>query len=152
MDGAAKGPSPDSPHSEAGTSGSATPNGGVPGDEPAVRARPRPVLRVAGEPSLAVAADGTAVMRYPFELRANGNRVVLSATFQVMTGDGESLESDAPGGWVAPPVRSWTREGVEHVGETLEVSPDDADGAWTVEVPIVDDMVVGVDISSEVVE
>lgn len=121
------------------------------GQEAPTPARPRPVLRAAGEPSLAVASDGTPVMRYPFELRTNGNRVALRASVQVMTNDGESLEGEPPRGWEPPTVRSWTHEGIEHANEVLEVEAESSDGPWTVEVPIVDDMVVGVDISSEIV-
>ncbi len=117
----------------------------------ATPALPRPVLRVAGEPEPAIAGDGTSVMRYPFELRAHGNRVRLSATVQVMTNDGESVESEPPRGWVAPDARAWIDPaGVEHTHATVEPLRDTSDGAWVVEIPIVDDMVIGVDITSEV--
>lgn len=143
---AAAGPGPGVEHAtEAG--GAAAP-ANTEGETPPL---PRPALRVAGEPEPSIATDGTPVMRYPFELRGNGNVVRLSATVQVMTNDGESLESDPPRGWVAPEARTWIDStGAEHTGRTVELAAAASDGAWTVEIPIVDDMVLGVDITAEV--
>jgi hypothetical protein len=115
--------------------------------------RPKPVLRVGGDPSPSIAADGTAVMRYPFELRSKGNPVRLQATVRVMTNDGESVESDPPRGWIAPSVRAWIDPaGVEHLTSEIDRSPDSADGSWVVEIPIVEDVVIGVDIVSAVIQ
>lgn len=120
-------------------------------DQP-VPPRPKPVLRVGGDPTPTIAADGTPVMRYPFELRAKGNSVRLHASVQVMTNDGESIESEPPRGWVAPSVRAWIDPaGVEHHRTTLDRAPESADGAWVVEIPIAEDAVIGVDISTEVI-
>lgn len=113
---------------------------------------PKPILRVGGDPRPTIASDGTPVMAYPFELRAKGNTIRLRATVQVMTNDGESVESEPPRGWIAPEVRAWTDpEGVEHLGSVIERAPETADGPWIVEIPIIEEVVVGVDIASEVV-
>jgi hypothetical protein len=91
-------------------------------------------------------------MRYPFELRAKGNAVRLRATVQVMTNDGESIEIEPPRGWTPPAVRAWIDpEGHEHIAIELERAGDEADGSWIVEIPIVEEAVMGVDIVSEVI-
>jgi hypothetical protein len=91
-------------------------------------------------------------LRYPFELRAHGNEVRLSATAQVMTNDGESVEAEPPRGWVAPKVRAWIDPaGQAHMASTYETSPDSADGSWVVELPIIEDVVVGIDILAEAI-
>jgi hypothetical protein len=114
--------------------------------------RPKPTLRSGGDPHPSIAADGTPVLRYPFELRARSNEVRLSATAQVMTNDGESVEAEPPRGWVAPEVRAWIDPaGQAHVASAYEVSPDSADGSWVVELPILEDVVVGIDILAEVI-
>ena len=77
--------------------------------------RPKPTLRSGGDPHPSIAADGTPVLRYPFELRAHGNEVRLSATAQVMTNDGESVEAEPPRGWLAPKyARGSTQPGSAH--------------------------------------
>ncbi len=113
--------------------------------------RAKPTLRSGGDPHPSIATDGTAVVRYPFELRAHGNDVRLSATAQVMTNDGESVEAEPPRGWVAPEVRAWIDPtGHTHMGPNHDVSPGSADGSWVVELPIIEDVVVGIDILAEV--
>ena len=120
--------------------------------EPTLPTRPKPILRVGGEPQPSLASDETPVMRYPFELRAKGNAVRLRATVQVMTNDGESIEIEPPRGWTPPAVRAWIDpEGHEHIATELERAGDDADGSWIVEIPIVEEAVMGVDIVSEVI-
>lgn len=122
------------------------------GSSPAV-SRPKPVLRAPKDPTPAISADGRPVMRYPFELRAKGNRVRLRAGLQVMTHDGESVEKEPPRGWIAPEVLAWVDSDGRSYGQpVLDLDPDRADGSWTVEVPIVEDMVIAVDITSEVIE
>lgn len=117
---------------------------------PLATPRPRPALRVGGDPTPALAIDGTPVMRYPFELRTRGNRVLLSATVQIMTNDGESVESDPPRGWTPPDARAWTDpEGNEHKAPTVVGDPETGDGPWFVEVPIIEEAVIGVDIGAE---
>lgn len=119
---------------------------------PPTTPRPRPALRVGGHPTPAIASDGSAVMRYPFELRTRGNRVLLRATVQIMTNDGESVENDPPRGWTPPEVRSWTDpQGNEHAVPTVVGAAETADGPWFLEVPIVEEAVIGVDILAEAV-
>jgi hypothetical protein len=114
--------------------------------------RPRPALRIAGDPVPALTDDGLPVMRYPFELRTRGNRVQLSATVQVMTNDGESVENEPPRGWTPPEVRSWTDpSGHEHNEPTAICGPETGDGPWFIEVPIIEEAVIGVDIDAEAI-
>ena len=114
---------------------------------PPSRIRP-PQARSAGDPRPAIADDGTPVLRYPFELRGHGNRVRLNAVVEVMANDGGQVESEAPVGSELPRPRRW----VSPIGDELrmtevEVGPDGVDGAWTVEVPITDDVMMRVDIA-----
>ena len=89
-------------------------------------------------------------MRYPFELSTRGNRVLLSATVQIMTNDGESVENDPPRGWTPPDVRAWTDPGgTEHTSPTAIGDPDTADGSWSVAVAITEEAVIGVDIDAQ---
>lgn len=123
------------------------------GAAPSATTRPRPALRAAGAPRPSIASDGTPVMRYPFELRTRNARVRLLATVQIMTNDGESLESDPPAGWTEPKVYAWIApNGREHRTPTHVPEVGEGDGAWTVEVPIVEEALVGVDIRAEIVE
>ena len=117
---------------------------------PSTPGRPRPALRVRADPTPAIAGDGTPVMRYPFELSTRGSRVLLSATIQIMTNDGESVENDPPRGWTPPDVRGWTDPGgTEHTSPTAVADPDTADGCWSVEVAITEEAVIGVDIDAQ---
>jgi hypothetical protein len=69
-----------------------------------------------------------------------------------MTNDGESVEAEPPRGWVAPEVRAWIDPaGQAHLASAYEVSPDSADGSWVVELPILEDVIVGIDILAEVI-
>ncbi|TCM39647.1 hypothetical protein [Kribbella sp. VKM Ac-2568] len=117
---------------------------------PPVRRR-YPELRSVGEPSLAIANDGTAVVRYAFELRTYGQRVALDARVEVMTNDGSQVEADAPLGYSPPVVRSWSGPGPrEHHEGRPVVGPDDVDGRWYVEIPLRDEAMMRVDISAVV--
>lgn len=121
--------------------------------EPAgpMAARPKPQLRIAGPPTPALLDGHTPVMHYPFELRARGNAVSLTASVRVMTNDGESVERDPPRGWSPPEERIWIAgDGTRHEVATLQLDADTADGAWTVEIPITEDAILGVDIQTEV--
>ena len=57
-----------------------------------------PQTRASGDPLPALASDGTPVIRYPFQLRSNGNRVRIAARIEVMANDGAQVETDAPVG------------------------------------------------------
>ncbi len=118
---------------------------------PPGRIRP-PQARSAGDPRPAIANDGTPVLRYPFELRGHGNRVRLSAVVEVMANDGGQVESEAPVGSELPRPRRWVSPiGDEMLMAEVEVGPDGVDGAWTVEVPITDDVMMRVDIAPVIV-
>jgi hypothetical protein len=114
------------------------------------RPRPLPMVRSTGEPRLDITDDGTAVVIYPFELRARGNRVALSATVEVMTNDGAQVESDAPVGQSLPMVLRWTDpNGGDHDGPRVETMPDGADGPWEALVPLGDDAMMRVNVVAE---
>lgn len=116
-------------------------------DEPK---RPPPAVRSGGPPLPVVFEGGSPVMAYPFQLRANGGSVRLSATVEVMTNDGGQVEREAPVGFTPPDPVAW----IAPSGETLrsamvEMAPEDTDGSWTVMVPIVDDLMMRVDVKPE---
>jgi hypothetical protein len=118
------------------------------GSTQAARARRPPQARSGGDPSPAIASDGTAVIRYPFELRTHGNRVRLAAAVEVMANDGGQVEGEAPLGAPSPSVRAWiSPTGEEHAREEALAGPDGADGLWTVEIGIVDELMMRVDIA-----
>ena len=102
---------------------------------------PPPQTRTRGAPSPAISEDGTAVIGYPFELRTKGNRVRLEATVEVMTNDGGQVEAQPPLGYEPPTVHAWIAPlGQRYTSPELIVGPDDADGAWTVQVALRDEM------------
>jgi len=108
------------------------------------------MVRASGEPRLDITHDGTAVVVYPFELRARGNRVALSATVEVMTNDGAQVESEAPVGQSPPMVLRWTDPGgSHHDGSRVETAPEEADGAWEALVPLGDDAMMRVNVVAE---
>jgi hypothetical protein len=125
-------------------------------DEPSA---PRPPLRrrypetkSGGEPVLTIASDGTAVVRYPFDLRGHGNRLRLAARVEIMTNDGSQVESDAPSGYAPPRVRAWIDPAAgEHAIAELTTGPDGVDGRWHVEIPLQDEAMMRVDIGAEIV-
>lgn len=133
--GGGTGPAP-----EAGSAGTAT------------RRLPPPQARPRGDAQPALANDGAAVIRYPFELRTRGNRVRLGARIEVMANDGGQVEAEAPVGAPQPVVRAWIDpHGREHLSAVHEVGPDDADGAWAVEVLLAEEAMMRVDLALEVV-
>jgi hypothetical protein len=92
-------------------------------------------------PSPAISADGTAVIGYPFQLRTKGNRVQLEATVEVMTNDGGQVEAEPPLGYEPPTVHAWIApSGLRYTSAAIIVGPDDADGPWTVEVALREEM------------
>jgi|GEM_PF-1213781 len=110
-----------------------------------------PQVRAVDEPRPAIAADGSPVLRYPFQLRAHGSRVRLSASVEVMTNDGAQVETDAPRGYEPPAVKAWVDpRGVPHEITELVVEPDATDGTWSVEVPIRDEAMMRVVVAAEV--
>jgi hypothetical protein len=136
--------------------GQATGKGSSPrepqGEDLADRERPLPlpIVRSTGDPRLDITEDGTAVVVYPFELRARGNRVALSATVEVMTNDGAQVESEAPVGQSQPIVLRWTDpKGIDHDGPRVETAPDEADGPWEALVPLGDDAMMRVNVVAE---
>ncbi|MFN8228933.1 MAG: hypothetical protein U0R18_19680 [Mycobacterium sp.] len=105
------------------------------------RPLPPPQTRTAGEPMPHISDDDTAVIAYPFELRTRGNRVRLSALVEIMTNDGGLVEAEPPVGYVPPSVHGWlSPSGMRYVGPDVIVGPDDADGRWTVEIALRDEM------------
>jgi hypothetical protein len=120
--------------------------------DPPPRRLPPPQIRTSTDPHPAVAADGSPVMRYPFELRTRGNRVLLSATVEVMASDGGQVETEAPAGAAAATVRAWV-DPAERVYPTpaVEAGPDDADGPWFVEVLLTDEAMMRLDLELKVV-
>ncbi len=115
------------------------------------KARRLPQVRAGGEPRPAIAADGFPVLRFPFELRANGSRVRLSGRVEVMTNDGAQVETDAPRGYEPPAVRAWVDPGgATHESSELVVDPDDGDGSWSVEVPMRDEAMLRVAVAADV--
>jgi hypothetical protein len=124
-------------------------------DQPAVAGpslRKRyPETRSGGEPVLAIASDGTAVVRYPFDLRGHGNRLKLGARVEIMTNDGSQVESDAPSGYEPPQVRAWIDPAArEHPTAELTTGPEGVDGRWHVEIPLQDEAMMRVDIAAEI--
>ncbi|MEV0802467.1 hypothetical protein AB0I34_32545 [Kribbella sp. NPDC050281] len=108
-----------------------------------------PELRSIGEPTLAIASDGAAVVRYAFELRGQGHRLALEAQVEVMTNDGSQVEADAPRGYSPPAVRSWSDPAAtEYREQRPVVGPTDIDGRWYVEIPLLDDAMMRVDIKA----
>src|SRR5262249_3647048 len=104
LDGAGSGQRTEEP--EAATAESAVAGTTAPG-EPPPRRLPPPQIRSSQDPVPTVAEDGSPVMRYPFELRARGNRVRMSASVEVMANDGGQVETEPPAGAVLATVRSW---------------------------------------------
>lgn len=136
-----------------GFGGSTSPGGSDMGssDPPAPAPPPRlaPQTRTAGDPQPAIAVDGTAVVRYPFELRGYGNRLRLSATIEIMTNDGAQVETDAPRGYFAPTVSGWTDpQGARHQSHEVVCGPEGVDGRWVAEVPIRDEAMMRVDVTA----
>lgn len=114
--------------------------------------RLRPLIRVDGAPRPAITDDGSAVMRYPFSVRARGNDVLLSASIRVMTDDGTQPEKDPPRGWIAPAPSAWIGpDGAIRRSPNRLCSAAEADGDWVVEIPIVGEMYLGVDIVAEAI-
>lgn len=109
---------------------------------PPVQKPPQPPqTKTGGIPSPAISADGTAVIAYPFELRTRGNRVRLEATVEIMTNDGGQVETEPPVGYEPPGVHAWIApSGVRYSSAAIMVGPDDADGHWTVEVALREEM------------
>lgn len=102
---------------------------------------PLPQTKAGGTPSPAISADSTAVIAYPFELRTKGNRVRLEATVEVMTNDGGQVEAEPPVGYRPPAVHAWIApSGLRYSSAAITVGPDDADGCWTVEVALREEM------------
>lgn len=109
------------------------------------RPRPAPQARSKGVPTPAIGPGGVPVIRYPFELRGHGNRVRLLAEVEIMTNDGAQVEGEPPAGFAPPRVLGWTDpHGVEHHSDELTVGPDQIDGAWTVDVELVDEAMMRV--------
>lgn len=107
---------------------------------------PPPFIR-SGAPELAVADDGAAVVRYPFDLRSNGNRVRLTAAVEVMANDGGQVEGEAPVGAVMPAVRAWLGpDGSTYTAPELSIGPDGIDGTWRAEVELADELMMRVDL------
>lgn len=108
---------------------------------PAPKPMPLPQTKAGGTPSPAISADGTAVIAYPFELRTKGNRVRIEATVEVMTNDGGQVEGEPPVGYKPPTVHAWIApSGLRYSSAEIIVGPDDADGQWTVEVALREEM------------
>lgn len=129
-----------------GPSDSATPDGGPVG-APSPRPPRAPQARATTDPRPTIAADGSAVIRYPFELRAFGSRVRLTASVEVMANDGGQVEVEAPLGSAAPAIVAWIDpSGHEHRAPEVELGPDGVDGAWSVDVQLVDEAMMRVDV------
>ncbi len=145
-------PGHDAPRTGAGDGASQVATPGQP-EEPPARRLPPPQIRTSADPHPAVAADGSPVMRYPFELRTRGNRVVISATVEVMANDGGQVEREAPAGASVASVRAWVdpAERVHAASPSLEAGPDDADGPWFVDVLLTDEAMMRVDLDLRVV-
>lgn len=102
---------------------------------------PLPQTKAGGTPSPAISVDGVAVIGYPFELRTKGNRVRLEAAVEVMTNDGGQVEAEPPLGYEPPTVHAWIApSGLRYTSAAIIVGPDDADGPWTVEVALREEM------------
>jgi hypothetical protein len=110
----------------------------------------RPQIRSGEEPHPALSEDGAAVIVYPFELRAHGNAVRLTATVEVMTNDGAQVETEAPRGQRLPVVRAWVDPtGTRYTGECVDVPATRTDGRWHVEVPLFDEAMMRLDVTAE---
>jgi hypothetical protein len=130
----------------------ATTAGNDVGDSDRVRPPRPPQARTRGDPTPAIASDGTAVVRYPFELRGHGSRVRMHALVEVMANDGGQVESEAPMGSTLPCVRAWIDPaGEEHPAPDVEVGPEGVDGRWIVEVAISDELMMRVDLALGIV-
>lgn len=109
--------------------------------QPPLKPLPLPQTKTGGTPNPAISADGTAVIAYPFELRTKGNRVRLEARVEVMTNDGGQVETEPPVGYEPPAVHAWIApSGLQYSSAAIIVGPDDADGHWTVEVALREEM------------
>lgn len=114
------------------------------------RAPRPPQVKPGGDPTPAIGSDGTPVVRFPFELRAQGNRVRLRGLIEIMTSDGQQLEKEPPAGVVAPRILCWADPaGDEHRAEEVIVGPEGIDGRWTVEVELRDAM-MRIDVAPEI--
>jgi hypothetical protein len=112
----------------------------------------RPQLRSVGEPEPTISSDGVPVIRYPFELRAYGSHVRLSAVVEVMSSDGGQVESDAPLGTPVPTVRAWVDPtGVEYPVAELDARGDVIDGRWALDVALSDEAMMRVDVSADAI-
>ncbi len=110
-------------------------------ETPLPRPTPLPQTKPGGTPTPAISADGTAVIAYPFELRTRGNRVRLEAAVEVMTNDGAQVETEPPVGYEPPAVHAWVApSGLRYNSSPIFVGPDDADGHWTVEIDLREEM------------
>lgn len=108
---------------------------------PPQKRMPLPQTKTAGAPVPAISADGTAVIAYPFVLRTKGNRVRLDAAVEVMTNDGAQVEAEPPVGYEPPAVHGWVApSGLRYSSPAIIVGPDDADGHWTVEIGLGEEM------------
>jgi len=108
---------------------------------PAQKPMPLPQTKSGGTPTPVISVDGTAVIAYPFELRTKGNRVRLEATVEVMTNDGGQVEAEPPVGYEPPAVHAWVSpSGLRYSSPAIIVGPGDADGHWTVEIGLREEM------------
>ncbi|WP_155951770.1 hypothetical protein [Rhodococcus aetherivorans] len=108
---------------------------------PPQKPMPLPQTKAGGTPTPAISADGTAVIAYPFELRTKGNCVRLQATVEIMTNDGGQVEAEPPVGYEPPAVHAWVApSGLRYSSPAILVGPDDADGHWTVEIGLREEM------------
>jgi hypothetical protein len=118
----------------------------------AARTLPPPQLRSAADAEPALASDGSAVVRYPFELRSRGSGVRLSADVEIMSSDGAQVEAEAPVGIEPPRIRAWIDPtGTEHPAEEVEATGEEIDGRWTLEITLGDEAMMRVDIRAEAI-
>ena len=111
----------------------------------------RPQLRAVGDPEPTIASDGSPVIRYPFELRAYGGVIRLTAVVEIMSSDGGQVESDAPAGTTLPIVRAWIDpSGVEHRSAELDAR-DVVDGRWALDVELSDQAMMRVDVRADAI-
>jgi hypothetical protein len=111
--------------------------------------RPPPLIRTTEQPRPSVDETGRAVVLYPFDLRSRGNNVTLTAKVEIMTNDGAQVENEAPLGQEHPEVEGWIDpSGRLHVGDSVRLDTDAADGAWAAVVPLTDDAMMRVDVSA----
>lgn len=109
-----------------------------------------PQARPSGEPTPAIGYDGIPVMRYPFELRTQGQRVRLRGSVEIMTNDGQQLEKEPPAGYISPRILCWVDPtGKKHSTAELTADPEGADGRWTVDVELRDEM-MRLDVTPEI--